>query len=188
MAKRLISLLTALLLTLCLFTGACAEAAAAFPFTAVDYADAFVKFNSTAVCSEAAPGLITIQSEGGSAIQVAFDAHGQCTALSTQVMAGLGDSEATINAGTLLGTAVTQMLYSERYMELGQDEEAAGVEIEEAMLGFQQLMSSMTEDDYTAMVDAPVTKEVIICGHPATLTMGINLFEMALVMTVAYLP
>jgi len=188
MKKTVFSLLMVLMLMLSLMPGAVAETVAAFPFTAEEYAAAFVELNDTAVIGEGEPGFLVLEYEGGSPVMAAFNAGGECTAVSTKVAVGLGDSEAANAAGVKLGMSTTKMLYVTRYLEHGRNEEAAGEDSAQVMEGFIQLMNSMTEDDYNAMVDAPVTKEVEICGHPTTLTIGIDILEMALVMTVTYLP
>ena len=188
MKKTVFSLLVVLMLVLSLVTGTMAEVVAAFPFTAEEYAAAFVELNDTAVIGEGEPGFLVLDYEDGSPVTAAFNAGGECTAVSTKVSVALSDSDAASAAGVKLGMSTTKMLYVARYLEHGRNEEAAGEDSNQVMEGFIQLMNSMTDDDYNAMVNAPVTKEVEICGHPTTLTIGFDILEMALVMTVAYLP
>lgn len=188
MKKKVFSLLVALMLVLSLTPAAFAETVEAFPFTAEEYAAAFVELNETAVIGEGEPGFMVLEYEDGSPVKAAFDAQGQCTSVATQVSVGISDSDGASAAGVKLGMSTTKMLYVARYLEQGRDEEAAGEDSTQIMEGFMQLMNAMTDDDYNAMIEAPVTKEVEICGHRATLTIGMDLLEMALVMTVAYLP
>ncbi|MBR2924667.1 MAG: hypothetical protein IKC28_06535 [Clostridia bacterium] len=188
MKKSILALMVALVLSLCLLTGACAETAAVFPFTAEEYAAAFVELNEGAVINEDEAGYVTLEYEEGSPVKAAFNAQGQCTAVSTQVTVGLDDSEGASAAGVKLGMSSTKLLYVTRYLELDKDEEAVEGETNDMVSGFAELMSSMTDEDYTAMIEAPVVKETTISGHPATLTMAFDVMEMALVMTVTYLP
>jgi hypothetical protein len=188
MKKSILALMIALILTLCLLAGACAETVAAFPFTAEEYAAAFVALNEGVVINEAEAGFVTLEYEEGSPVKAAFNAQGQCTAVSTQVSVGLSDNEGAGNAGVKLGTSSTKLLYVTRYLELGKDEEAVTAEMNDMVSGFAELMNSMSDADYAAMLETPVVKETTISGHPATLTMAFDVLEMALVMTVTYLP
>ena len=188
MKKSILALMMALVLTLCLLAGACAENTVAFPFTAEEYAAAFVALNEGVTINEAEAGVVTLEYEEGSPVKAAFNAQGQCTAISTQVSVGLSDNEAATSAGVKLGTSSTKLLYATRYLELGKDEEAVAAEMNDIIGGFAELMNAMSDADYTAMLEAPVTKETTISGHPATLTIAFDVLEMALVMTVTYLP
>ena len=188
MKKSILTLKMVWILILCLLCCACSTTEKDSHFTAEEYVAAFAELNEGVTIVESAPGLLAVEYEQGSPVNVNYNAQGLCTAISTQVTTALDDSEAASTAGVKLGMSTTKMIYVARYLELDKNEEAVGLEMDDVLLGFHQLMSSMTENDYLAMMEAPVTKETTISGHPATLTMAFDVLEMALVMTVTYLP
>lgn len=185
--KKIISLVFALMLTLCLLTAACAETVATFPFIAQEYVDTFRIAYVDAVANQTQEGLV-LEMEEGAPVQVSYDMNGLCTSLNTEVKIPLVQSGEANNEGEKFGYSAIAIMASAREIELNGDDDAILADMTPMIQGFTDLLSSFSDEDYENCISCPVTHEIEICTHPARITFSFDMLTMSLVMSFSYLP